>query len=615
MQVLYDSKLEQCKKPFGCLRQNQRCEINIWIPRRWSALQVAMQLERVDGETKEFPMHWNGLDEGYDAYLLSFSLAETGLYFYYFKIVTEDAVLSVFKCGSGKTSVQMGDKWQLTCFEQGYDTPEDFKGKVMYQIFPDRFYQAGQPDLSEKLQPYSIHENKTDIPVYWPNEQGEVLNNDFFGGTLRGIQEKLPYLKNLGVSILYLNPIFMAYSNHRYDTADYRRIDPMLGTEQDFKELCSQAHQLQMKVILDGVFSHTGSNSRYFDKENIFGNGAYHNPDSPYIAWYDFQQYPDIYTSWWGIQTLPCVNEMNPDYINFIIEDKDSVVAHWMRLGADGFRLDVADELPDEFIKKLHSRVKALNPNGLVIGEVWEDASNKESYGVRRTYFANTELDSVMNYPYKDAILRFAAGISSAKELQDAIMTIAENYPKPVLDCLMNSLSTHDTVRVLNIFEGVGEGLTKEQRASYQMPCEIYQKAVEREKIAAFLQYILPGCPCIYYGDEAGLQGFEDPLNRRFFPWETIDWQLHDFYVELGSIKNQYISLQKGFITAKAKENYVILAKRFWQNEVLYAIVNMGMEDYLYSIVGISQLLLGHRTQQEGEMLRLRPMGFALLRR
>ena len=611
MQILYDSKQEFYKKPFGCLRQNQSCEINLKIPRRMAALYACLCMESENGYYKEYPLYWSGLEEGYDCYSLSFCLEQTGLYFYFFKVHTEEAESLVFRCGSSKTSIHMGDKWQLTCFDADYETPEVFKGTVMYQIFPDRFHQAGKPDLTDKLKPFTIHENKQDTPCYAPNEQGEVLNNDFYGGTLQGIEEKLPYLQDLGVSVIYLNPIFMAFSNHRYDTADYRRIDPMLGTEEDFRRLCHKAHEMDMKIILDGVFSHTGSNSIYFDKENVFGTGVYHNPDSPYAAWYDFQDYPDRYTSWWGIQTLPCVNEMEPDYVKFIIEDEDSVIAHWMKLGADGFRLDVADELPDEFIKKLHNKVKQLNPEGLVIGEVWEDASNKESYGVRRKYFSNTELDSVMNYPYKDAILHFTAGETTAKSLADTVMTIAENYPKPVLDCLMNSLSTHDTVRVLNTFEHVGGGLARDQRAAYIMPPEIYRRAVEREKIAAFLQYLLPGSPCIYYGDEAGMQGFEDPLNRRYFPWETIDWHLHDFYKKLGSVKKKYRALREGTVTASSKEKNVFLLKRKWEQETLWAIVNMGQEAYYYPAAD-AKMILSNGTTKEEELLQIRSHGFVL---
>lgn len=285
-----------------------------------------------------------------------------------------------------------------------------------------------------------------------------------------------------------------------------------------------------------------------------------------------------------------------------------------MKFGADGFRLDVADELPDEFIKKLHNKVKQFNPEGLVIGEVWEDASNKESYGVRRKYFSNTELDSVMNYPYKDAILHFAAGETTAKALADTVMTIAENYPKPVLDCLMNSLSTHDTVRVLNTFEHVGNGLDRSGRAAYIMPPEIYRCAVEREKIAAFLQYLLPGSPCIYYGDEVGMQGFEDPLNRRYFPWENIDWHLHDFYKKLGEVKKKYSALQKGTVTAKSKEKYVFLLKRKWEQETLWAIVNMGQETYYYPAAD-AEIILSNGTIQEEELLQIRSHGFVLFRR
>ncbi|MBE7022006.1 MAG: glycoside hydrolase family 13 protein, partial [Ruminococcaceae bacterium] len=404
MRILYNSKDEYHKSPFGCLRQNEMCNLRIKIPMSCQTVSVCLCIKSEEGFEMIVPFRFEATDDGYEVYTTTFSLFANGLYFYYFKITTQNETFDLFKQGDD-TNIAVGDLWQLTCFDKDYDTPADFKGRVMYQIFPDRFAKSGTVDPAGKLEPYQLHENTTDTPVYLPNEEGRITNSDFFGGNLKGITEKLPYLKNMGIGIIYLNPIFMAYSNHRYDTADYKKIDPLLGTEQDFVSLCKEAHRLDIKIILDGVFSHTGSNSVYFDEKGVFGNGAVSNQNSPYRDWYQFQDYPTKYTSWWGIDTLPCVDELNEDYMDYIIYAQDSVISHWLKLGADGFRLDVADELPDEFIAAFHKKLKEMNPDALLLGEVWEDASNKISYSKRRKYFSDSNLDSVMNYPFKEAII------------------------------------------------------------------------------------------------------------------------------------------------------------------------------------------------------------------
>jgi glycosidase len=317
----------------------------------------------------------------------------------------------------------------------------------------------------------------------------------------------------------------MAASNHRYDTADYQRIDPMLGTEADFVELCRAAHALKIRVVLDGVFSHTGKNSVYFDSDNHFGGGAVSKgASSKYYKWFDFQEFPGKYTSWWGIESLPCVNELEPSYMEFML-GTDGVVAKWLRLGADGFRLDVADELPDQFIQALRQRVKAVKPQAVVIGEVWEDASNKVSYGVRRAYFTGGELDGVINYPMRKAILDFAQGIDDGAALAETVMTLAENYPAPALDCTMSILGTHDTERIGTVLPDIA-----------------------RRRCAAFLQFALPGSPVIYYGDEAGLTGGPDPMCRLPFPWGQEDRTLQELYRELARMKNENPALRWGDI-------------------------------------------------------------------
>ena len=298
-------------------------------------------------------------------------------------------------------------------------------------------------------------EKKDGEPYFWPNEQEDgYLNRDYFGGDFEGIRQKLPYLANLGVTCIYLNPIFEAHSNHRYNTADYLKPDPLLGTAEEFTRLCAEAKERGIRIILDGVFSHTGSDSLYFNREGRYGpGGAYRDRNSPYRSWYDFDSgYNCGYRSWWGFESLPEVQEDDPSYVNFIC-GKGGVIDTWLNRGASGFRLDVADELPDEFIEKIRAAVKSHGNDKLLIGEVWEDATTKEAFGRRRTYLRGHGLDTTMNYPFRNLTIDFVRGADAAA-VADGLMDIVENYPKPAVDCLMNFLSTHDTERAMTAISG-----------------------------------------------------------------------------------------------------------------------------------------------------------------
>lgn len=581
MRILYDSKNLKYKTPFGTLKVGEVCKLRLDIPSSCMAKEVFLLLSNEHtGIELKFPMCFSKKEDMYDIFTLKFSLDFAGLYFYKFYIEAKESSFELYKEGKADTNIAVGDMWQLSCYEESFTVPDSFQGKVMYQIFPDRFNKSGECDLSDKLNPFYIHKDLKHTPSYKPNEAGEVLNNDFFGGNLKGIEEKLPYIKSFGVSIIYLNPIFKAYSNHRYDTCDYKKIDPMLGDEADFVSLCKAAHKMGIKIILDGVFSHTGSNSIYFDKENIFGNGAASNENSPYRSWYNFTEYPHKFDAWWGIKTLPAVNEMDEGYLDYIIRDKDSVVAHWLNLGADGFRLDVADELPDEFIYLLRKRVKEIKKESFVLGEVWEDASNKISYGKRRKYFVGSELDSVMNYVFKNAIIDFVCEKKSAEDFANEIMTIAENYPPCSLNSLMNSLSTHDTPRIINCLSGCDIPKDKETQAEYVLSGEEKKKAKERLFLAAFLQFVLPGNACIYYGDEIAMEGFGDPFCRNFFDWDAKDDEISLLFKALGKLKNECVPLQKGDIRIDVKDR-VLFIERKYKALCFKAIINMSDESYV----------------------------------
>ena len=459
-----------------------------------------------------------------------------GLYFYYF--ILENGIkvgLSENYLGEETNNPTL---FQLTSYKKGYKTPSFIKGGLIYQIFPDRFCRK---EKHKNMPPYKVlHENWNDLPIFEPNVNGKIINNDFFGGDFLGIASKLNYLKALGVNTIYLNPIFKAYSNHRYDTGDYMQVDELLGTEQDFEFLVNKANQKGIKIILDGVFNHTGDDSIYFNKYGRYGkDGAYINPKSKYRNWFNFTNYPTEYQSWWGITTLPAVNKNNKYYSNYIC-GKNGVLKKWLKKGVAGYRLDVVDELPENFVKEIRKSVKSLNQNAIVIGEVWEDASNKIAYGVRRKYFQGRELDSVMNYPLKNAIINFVL-TGDEKQLSYTIKEQIDHYPKMVLDCLMNMLSTHDTFRILSALSGVNiNGKTKKELSTLEIPLNIREEVINRLKIATLLQYTLYGVPSIYYGDEVGMQGYTDPLNRKTFPWGNENKDILRWYKKLGNIRKKY---------------------------------------------------------------------------
>ena len=317
----------------------------------------------------------------------------SGLYFYCFK-VNDNKYISLSKDYVGVVTDEP-IYFQLSVYEGNYNVPQWIYGGVIYQIFPDRFCVGN--NTKKNTEGRVVHSDLNDTPIFLPNEQGQVLNNDFFCGDINGIISKLDYIKNLGVNVIYLNPIFKAYSNHRYDTGDYMQIDPMLGDINDFKQLIAKAREYGIKIVLDGVFNHTGDDSLYFNKYGNYDSiGAYQSKDSKYYDWYNFKSYPNEYESWWGIKTLPSVNENCKSYIDFIT-GKDGVIEYYTKLGIGGWRLDVVDELPDFFVEKIRSSAKTINKDAVIIGEVWEDASNKIAYGKRRKYFQGKELDSVMN--------------------------------------------------------------------------------------------------------------------------------------------------------------------------------------------------------------------------
>ena len=552
---VFDSRSEFCKKPFGAvpcgsdvvfhvrpLTRDGYSRCVLVARREFSGEEIQMELlpEAVDGERTRFTG-------------VLTAPSEPELLWYHFRLIRSDGSTALLDQSGWQETGEI-QSWQLTVYEKTA-TPLWFGGGVVYQIFPDRFCRLSLPDPTGLVGNRWVHENWNDQPVWAPDPDGEVRNRDFFGGSLNGITAKLDDLAALGVTVLYLNPIFESASNHRYNTADYLHIDPMLGTEEDFRRLCREAKERGIRVILDGVFNHTGSQSRYFNADGFYpGAGAAQSTDSPYFNWFSFHPWPTDYDAWWGIMTLPAVQENEPDYRDFIIRGQDSVVRHWLRAGASGWRLDVADELPDSFLDQLTEAAKEEKPDAVVLGEVWEDATTKESYGSRRRYLLGRQLDSVMNYPFRNAVLGFFTGADAA-QIAEGILSVLENYPPQVVRMLMNHIGTHDTERAVTVLAGEpSQGRGREWQSAQTLSSGQRERGVRLMMAASAMQYTLPGVPCVYYGDEAGMEGYKDPFNRGCYPWGRENQELLAWYRRLGEIREEHPVFKEGsFRLLKAK--------------------------------------------------------------
>lgn len=458
--------------------------------------------------------------------------------------------------------------YQLTVYRKGFKTPGFMHGANIYQIFPDRFCRAETKAKDDRTDRH-VHESwDEDLLTDSDPRSGDHMALDFFGGNLNGIRKKLPYLEKMGVTVLYLNPIFRARSNHRYDTGDYTQIDPLLGTEEEFRALCKAAGERGIRVMLDGVFSHTGEDSRYFNRYGHYDSvGAWQSQESPYYAWYTFKHYPDTYACWWGIPSLPECRKENSDYQQFMFRDKEGVVPRWIDRGAAGWRLDVADELSMDFLRKLRAAAKRAKRDAVVLGEVWEDASNKISYGELRCYCTGDTLDSVMNYPLREAILDFVTGKSNAHALARLINHQGEVYPAQFRYALMNLLGSHDRARVLNILCGRdGSGLSKAEQQVLTLNEEEYALAAKRCRTCVDILCALPGCPTIYYGDEAGLTGCPDPFCRRPFPWGKEDKALQADVAEKLNRHKQSALRKFGYCEVWAADDDTLLVRRYFKD-------------------------------------------------
>ncbi len=485
------------------------------------------------------------------------------------RYVEDDAALDG---GAGTVLADSTDaSWELLTYDPPFETPDWTHGAVVYQIFPDRFANgdpSNDPSPSEQpgegAQRYrygDVYGNPIlakqwgELPEgYCRAYQGaaapcteQPLGRDFFGGDLAGITEHLADLADLGVTAIYLNPIFAAPSNHRYDTSDYFTIDPDLGTQADFDTMVATAHGLGMKVILDGVFNHTSSDSPYFDRASRFAEvGACESVDSPYHEWYTFKAGPpakcydgQTYEDWFGFDTLPVLNEV-PD-VDQLIYGQDGVVRHWLAAGIDGWRLDVANELSHGFLRAIRKAAKDESPDSVVIGELWDDAA---------PWLVGNEVDSSMNYRFRRAVIGLVNGDTNdpdgaisglaPSQFASTIESIAEDYPPQAFASMLNLVDSHDTARILwTLTPGADNPEAKEDPAALVKGKELLQ-------LVSAIQLTFPGMADIYYGDEVGLTGHDDPDDRRTYPWGSEDTALRDWYAALAKLRGAHEALKMG---------------------------------------------------------------------
>lgn len=558
------------KAPFGAIKINQGVRISVEANENYNLINIKWIILKDDNKVGEVDL----VKESKKYYQGEFNeFNETGLYFYYFEVdIDENGNNKKLFYGKNHEDGNVCEylyeelnKYQITVHED-FEIPSWYKEGIMYNIFVDRFNNGNRNKKPSNPKKNSfIYANWSDTPMYIKDTNGEIIRWDFHGGNLRGIIDKLPYLSKIGVSIIYLSPIFESSSNHKYTTGDYKTIDPMFGDEEILKELIEKAKKRGINIILDGVFSHTGADSKYFNK---FGNydelGAYQSKDSKYSSWYTFNEFPDDYKCWWGIKDLPNVNELDKNYMDYIIYDEDSVINKWTSMGIKGWRLDVADELPTKFIKELRKELKKNDPQSILVGEVWEDASNKISYNERRNYFVGDQLDSVMGYPFRENIVSFLKGNITSRQLNNKFMTIKENYPKESFKANLNLISSHDVTRIKTELN--------------------YDEA--KIRLAVATQMTFEGVPYIYYGDEAGLCGGTDPDNRKTYPWKNEDEDMIEFYKESINTRKKYNVLTNGdteFIDTNDDDVFGYI--RFNDNnEKILILINRSLENKKISI-------------------------------
>ena len=583
--LYHNSRLLSCRRPFGAVTCGTDVTLRAFAGDKLWGARVLLRLWLDESGEQLIEMPRDGVGFIYTLKMPDYPT----IVWYYFIIEKADGHRLYYGADSGEGDFYTHEpphSFRVTVYDAAYRTPAWFQDAIAYQVFPDRFRRSSHEDMHARADHLTALGRKVRLHELW-NEPPEFraapgedayCPQDYFGGDLNGIRAKLNYLASLGVTCLYLNPIFEAASNHRYNTADYLHVDPMLGTDEEFRTLCREAKALGIRIMLDGVFSHTGSDSRYFNREGHYSEpGAWQGPASPYYEWYTFYDFPYDYECWWNFDSLPNVKELTPSYVEFIAGEH-GVLSKWASYGATSWRLDVADELPDGFIRELRKRVKKNDPEGVLLGEVWEECSAKRGPEGRRGYVNGDELDSAMDYPFADAVIAFLNGEAPAQKLSRDLQALREWYPEPFYRAQLNLLSSHDVMRAITALSGAPSRHTtpREQQAVWRPTDEQDRVGRARFLLATAVQMFLPGVPCIYYGDEAGMTGMADPFNRQTYPWGHEDTAIRDRVTELAHLRRDRAVLHGDRMRMGALSQDVFVLARYTEDEAAVLLINRG---------------------------------------
>ena len=552
-EILYNPV--QDKTPSGVIKKGETLTFNFRIKQDLEIDKIVLCLrhERTN-YTHYLECSLIGYEINYNLYSTSIKLEDVGLYWYHFDIYFDNDVAHVNKGNDYRGIVGENEEFPLTVIDNEIAYDDRYMGGMIYHIFVDRFNKVGEVNLRDGF----VYRDDWGGKITKNTTDRAALNYEVFGGNLEGVIAKLDYLKDLGVSIIYLSPIFMAPSNHKYDTSDYEKIDPMYGDKETLQKLINEAKKRNIGIVLDGVFNHIGSDSIYFNKNNTFDSiGAYNSENSKYYDWFKFREWPDDYESWWGIDTLPSVNQNNKELQEYI----SNILKEYMSMGLLGFRLDVVDEIGHNFLTRICDSIRDKKENALIIGEVWEDASTKIAYSKRRGYFLGHELNSVMNYPLKEALLNYVNS-SNTDHFFYVYQMIEDNYPEFVKHNLMNLIDSHDTRRILSILEEK-------------------ENALERLKIISSLQYGFYGNPSVFYGDEAGIREDAPDFSRKCYPWGNEDKEILSWYKLLGNIRKNEV-FKTGKMEVIKSGDGVIIFKRFNDNEEILFLASLSDDVYTY---------------------------------
>ncbi|MDP2369093.1 glycoside hydrolase family 13 protein [Rhodoferax sp.] len=590
LSLRFDSRGVADKSPFGAVVAGSTISFGLGALPGASRVTLVVERRHMTGnqevleytEVARLPMTRSTVGK-LDRWTASHRFTDVSVYGYWFEVEiggkrfayqnNRDPVFWTREKGSGglgavadlPASIKSVRRFRQTVHAADFKVPDWAPDVVYYYVFPDRFRngkRSNDPKPGQDRyhdQTVELHSNWLDKP--WKPGTGDgsdaVFNNDFFGGDLAGIIDKLDYIRDLGANTIYMTPIFKAASNHKYDTADYKTVDPAFGSNADFERLTAEAARRGIRVIPDTSLNHTGSDSIYFDR---FGNhqskGAFEGGkirrDSPYAGWYSFdpkQTEPDKqYKGWVGVTDLPELNKASPEFRHFAYGADDSVMKLWLDRGAAGWRMDVAPWVPDDFWREWRRAIKRHKPDALTIAETWFDASK---------YFLGDTFDSTMNYIFRNTVLDYANG-GKASALYPNIELMREAYPVQAFYALMNLLSSHDQARALHQFGYLDETTEAATVA----------RAKQRLRLAVFFQMVFPGAPTVYYGDEVGVTGGDDPYNRATYPWADLGGQpdtalLADFK-RLIKLRKDHAVLRRGSLDAPLllDEHLIVLLRQ-----------------------------------------------------